>query len=147
MNNKLILFFFLLASCKTIDNLHGVDNLKIKVKDFTVKVTNENDVLTLLGSNNLVSSSNKKIWLYSETRHTRTILGKSLITQNDIVRLEFDDLGILAAIDFLDKNDLKKFQFDKEITSSLAKQKDFISNFLASMRLRSKNISDKASER
>ena len=49
--------------------------------------------------------------------------------------LEIDDRGILAKKDFYDINDMKDLNFDKKRSESL-KKRNFIYNFLSSMRQR-----------
>jgi len=46
---KYILVFFFIFSCTTIDELHGIDNLKIKSESLQANITNSNDVLNLIG--------------------------------------------------------------------------------------------------
>jgi len=38
-----------LQACTTIDELHGIDNLKIKSESLQANITNSNDVLNLIG--------------------------------------------------------------------------------------------------
>ncbi len=59
---------------------------------------------------------------------------------SNTLRLEFDDLGVLKKINFLDKNTLSKNPFDESSTISLGKDSSFLSSFLASIRQRAKNF-------
>ena len=45
---KYILALFFIVSCTTIDELHGIDNLKIKSESLQANITNSNDVLNLI---------------------------------------------------------------------------------------------------
>jgi hypothetical protein len=56
-----------------------------------------------------------------------------------VLKLEFDELGILKKVNFLDKNALSKNNFSEDATLSLAKDNNFLTSFLASVRLRAKN--------
>ncbi len=137
---KYILVFFFIFSCTTIDELHGIDNLKIKSESLQVNNTNTNDVLNLIGPPQNIGINNNNIWFYHEVHQTRNKYGTKIITDNNTLRLEFNDLGILKKVDFLDKKSLNKNQFDEASTISLGKDTSFLSSFLASMRQRAKNF-------
>ena len=137
---KYILVFFFIFSCNTIDELHGIDNLKIKSESLQVDNTNTNDVLNLIGPPQNIGINNNNIWFYHEVHQTRSKYGTKIITDNNTLRLEFNDLGILKKVDFLDKKSLSKNPFDEASTISLGKDSSFLSSFLASMRQRAKNF-------
>ena len=137
---KYILVFFFIFSCTTIDELHGIDNLKIKSESLQVDNTNTNDVLNLIGPPQNIGINNNNIWFYHEVHQTRNKYGTKIITDNNTLRLEFSDLGILKKVDFLDKKHLSKNPFDEASTISLGKDSSFLSSFLASMRQRAKNL-------
>ena len=137
---KYIVVFFFIVSCTTIEELHGSANLKIKSESLQVDITNTNDVLNLIGPPQNIGLSNNNIWFYHEVRQTKNIYGTKVIADSNVLRLEFDDLGILKKINFLDKNILSKNPFDESKTISLAKDSNFLSGFLASMRQRAKNF-------
>ena len=137
---KYILVFFFIFSCTTIDELHGIDNLKIKSESLQVDNTNTNDVLNLIGPPQNIGINNNNIWFYHEVHQTRNKYGTKIITDNNTLRLEFNDLGILKKVDFLDKKSLSKNPFDEASTISLGKDSSFLSSFLASMKQRAKNF-------
>ena len=137
---KYILVFFFIFICTTIDELHGIDNLKIKSESLQVDNTNSNDVLNLIGPPQNIGINNDNIWFYHEVHQTRNKYGTKIITDNNTLRLEFNDLGILKKVDFLDKKSLSKNPFDEASTISLGKDTSFLSSFLASMRQRAKNF-------
>jgi outer membrane protein assembly factor BamE (lipoprotein component of BamABCDE complex) len=120
--------------------LHGIDNLKIKSESLQENTTNSNDVLNLIGPPQNIGLTNNNIWFYHEVRQTRNKYGTKTITDNNTLRLEFNDLGILKKINFLDKNTLSKNPFDESSTISLGKDSTFLTSFLASMRQRAKNF-------
>jgi len=137
---KYIAVFVFIFSCTTIDELHGIDNLKIKSESLQINITNTNDVLNLIGPPQNIGITNENIWFYHEVHQTRNKYGTKVITDNNTLRLEFSDLGVLKKINFLDKNTLSKNPFDESLTISLAKDSGFLSSFLASMRQRAKNF-------
>jgi outer membrane protein assembly factor BamE (lipoprotein component of BamABCDE complex) len=137
--SKYILIFLLLYSCTTIDELHGIDNLKIKSESLQINITNSNDVFNLIGPPQNIGIKNENIWYYHEVHQTRNKYGDKIITDNNTLRLEFDDLGVLRKLNFLDKNTLSKNPFNEDQTLSLGKDTSFLSSFLASMKQRAKN--------
>jgi outer membrane protein assembly factor BamE (lipoprotein component of BamABCDE complex) len=137
--SKYILIFLLLYSCTTIDELHGIDNLKIKSESLQINTTNSNDVFNLIGPPQNIGLKNENIWYYHEVHQTRNKYGDKIITDNNTLRLEFDDLGVLRKLNFLDKNTLSKNPFNEDQTLSLGKDTSFLSSFLASMKQRAKN--------
>lgn len=137
---RYILVFLFIFSCTTIDELHGIDNLKIKSESLQENITNTNDVLNIIGPPQNIGITNNNIWYYHEVHQTRNKYGTKVITDNNTLRLEFDDLGVLKKITFLDKNTLSKNPFDETSTISLSKDSSFLSSFLASMRQRAKNF-------
>jgi len=137
---KALLLIIALSSCTKINELHGIDNLKNKANNLVINQSNSNDVLNVIGPPQHKDVVNKNIWFYNEVRHTQTKLGSKEILENNILKIEFDDLGILKELTFLDKNDLNKVTFDKNVTQSLGKSQNFLSSFLASIRERAKNF-------
>jgi len=136
---KYISIFLFLYSCNTIDELHGIDNLKLQSESLKINTTNSNDVLNLIGPPQSIGLKNENIWYYNEVHQTRSKFGEKIITESNTLRLEFDNLGILRKLNFLDKNALSKNTFNEEQTLSLGKDSSFLSSFLASIRQRAKN--------
>jgi len=143
---KYILIFALLYSCTTIDELHGIDNLKIKSESLQINITNDNDVLNLIGPPQNIGIINNNIWFYHEVHRTRNKYGDKVVNENNTLKLEFDDLGVLKKINFLDKSALRENSFDETSTISFSKDSSFLTGFLASVRQRAKNYG-KANER
>ncbi|MEY4390063.1 MAG: hypothetical protein RLZZ167_703 [Pseudomonadota bacterium] len=137
---KYILIFFFIFSCTTIDELHGIDNLQIKAESLQVNFTNTNDVLNLIGPPQNIGITNNNIWFYHEVHQTRNKYGTKVTTDNNTLRLEFDDLGVLKKINFLDKTVLSKNSFDEATTVSLGKNPNFLSTFLAGVRERARKF-------
>ena len=136
---KYIAILSLLYSCTPVDELYGINNLKTKYESLQLNITNSNDVFNLIGPPQNTGIKNNNIWFYHELRQTRDKYGDKIITDNNTLRIEFDDLGILRKIIFLDKNALSKNNLIEDTTLSLAKDTNFLSSFLASMKARAKN--------
>ena len=138
---KYIIFisiFFLISNCSfnLVDDHHGVYYLEKKEKSVIVNESNVNDILSLFGEPSTKSTFDNDMWIYIERKITNThFFGKRKLITNNVLVLEIDDKGILAKKDFYDINDMNNLKFDTKRSQSLEKR-DFIYNFLSSMRQR-----------
>jgi len=139
--NKSILFFILILqlSCsinQVIQN-HGVHNLEKKQKKLKINYTNKNDIIKIIGPPSTKSSFDNDVYIYIE-RKTSTSklakLGKKKLLVNNVLVLKIDTNGLLLSKDFYTKDDMKKINFDNEITQVNTSEKSFIYNFLYSLR-------------
>ena len=133
-----ISIFFLISNCSfnLVDDHHGVYYLDKKEKSVIVNESNVNDILSLFGEPSTKSTFDNDMWIYIERKITNThFFGKRKLITNNVLVLEIDDKGILAKKDFYDINDMNNLKFDTKRSQSLEKR-DFIYNFLSSMRQR-----------
>ena len=140
-----ILFFTLFfASCtlNKIDNVHGVSNLKNKIKLIRINETNKNDITKILGPVPIENKEEKR-WTYFEVRETKTKYGKRDIYVNDYVEIFFNNYGIANKIEFYDLSNMKNIKFAKEKTKSLGVKDTFSKNLLSSTRKRMENARKK----
>ena len=143
---KLSILFFTLffASCtlNKIDNVHGVSNLKNKIKLIKINETNKNDITKILGPVPIENKEEKR-WTYFEVRETKTKYGKRDIYVNDYVEIFFNNYGIANKIEFYDLSNMKNIKFAKEKTKSLGVKDTFSKNLLNSTRKRMENVRKK----
>lgn len=137
---KALLLIIALSSCTKINELHGIDNLKNKANNLVINQSNSNDVLNVIGPPQHKDVVNKNIWFYTEIKHTQTKLGSKEIIENNILKIEFDDLGVLKELTFLDKRNMEKIIFSKEKTETLYRSDSALQNFLSTVRERVKNF-------
>jgi len=105
------------------------------MKKIQVNSTNKNDLVKIFGEPSTKSTFDNDVWIYIERKITNThFLGKRELVVNNVLVLEIDNRGLLAKIDFYDIDDMKKLKFDKDNTDITFGKKDFIYNFLSSMR-------------
>ncbi len=105
------------------------------MKKIQVNNTNKNDLVKIFGEPSTKSTFDNDVWIYIERKITNThFLGKRELVVNNVLVLEIDNRGLLAKIDFYDIDDMKKLKFDKDNTDITFGKKDFIYNFLSSMR-------------
>ena len=113
---KLSILFFTLffASCtlNKIDNVHGVSNLKNKIKLIKINETNKNDITKMLGPVPIENKEEKR-WTYFEVRETKTKYGKRDIYVNDYVEIFFNNYGITNKIEIRIMNDLLYDELDQ----------------------------------
>ena len=133
-----ISFFFLISNCSLnlVDDHHGVYYLDKKEKKIAVSESNVNDILSIFGEPSTKSTFDNDVWIYIERKISNThFFGKRQLIVNNVMVLEIDDKGILAKKDFYNIEDMKNLKFDNQRSASLNK-KNFIYNFLSSMRQR-----------
>jgi outer membrane protein assembly factor BamE (lipoprotein component of BamABCDE complex) len=139
MKKLLLLSLILLSSCSLNKVIlhHGIHNLETKQAKLKINVTNKNEIVELFGPPSTKSTFNNDVYIYMERKTSSSKLrnlGKREILKNDVLILEIDSKGILLAKNFYDKNDMKKINFEENITGINYSKKSFIYNFLSSLR-------------
>ena len=118
-----------------VDDHHGVYFLEKKMKKIHVNTTNKNDLVSIFGEPSTRSTFDNDVWIYIERKITNThFLGRRELVVNNVLVLEIDDLGLLAKIDFYNINDMNKIDFDKDVTNINYRKRNFVYDFLSSMR-------------
>ena len=119
-----------------------MQNLEKKSEKIILNQTNKNDIFKLLGPPSTYSLGNVDTLIYIERTTSSSKLtklgGKKLLTNNVLV-LEINNRGLAINKSFLDKEDMNKIDFSKKITEKRYSDKDFVYNFLSSIR---KKIND-----
>ena len=139
MRIVLLVIFLLVVNCKfnKIVDSHGSHYLEKKQKELTVNLSNKNDIIHLLGPPSTKSKFDNDLWIYIESKKTRTTLlklGKKKIYINNVLLLEIDNKGLLAKKEFLNINDMKEIDFIKDETEITYSKRSFVYDFLSSMR-------------
>ena len=80
----LILFFILLLNCSTqiVSKNHGISSLDKKYNKITIKESNKNDIIELIGPPSIISMFDENTWFYIERKKTNqslSSLGKKKI--------------------------------------------------------------------
>ncbi len=72
----LILFFILLLNCSTqiVSKNHGISSLDKKYNKITIKESNKNDIIELIGPPSVISMFDKNTWFYIERKKTNQSL-------------------------------------------------------------------------
>ena len=89
-----------------------------------------------MGEPSTTSTFDNDVWIYVERKITNShFFGRRKLIINNILILEIDDKGLLAKKEFYNIDDMEEIKYDNSTTASLQKR-DFIYNFLSSMRQR-----------
>ena len=133
----LISIFLTITNCSLnlVDDHHGVYFIEKKMKKIQVNFTNKNDIVKIFGEPSTKSTFDNDVWIYIERKITNThLLGKRELIVNNVLVLEIDDRGLLAKVDFYNIEDMNKINFDKGSTEITYGKRNFIYDFLSSMR-------------
>ena len=123
------------CSLNLVDDHHGVYFIEKKMKRIQVNSTNKNDIIKIFGEPSTKSTFDNDVWIYIERKITNThFLGKRELKVNNVLVLEIDDRGLLAKIEFYNKEDMNKLNFSKNSTEISYGKRSFIYDFLSSMR-------------
>ena len=139
MRIVLLVIFLLVVNCKfnKIVDSHGSHYLEKKQKELTVNLSNKNDIIHLLGPPSTKSKFDNDLWIYIESKKTRTTLlkfGKKKIYINNVLLLEIDNKGLLAKKEFFNIKDMKEIDFIEDETEITYSKRSFVYDFLSSMR-------------
>jgi len=129
----------ILTNCqkKELVHSHGISFLEKRQEKIVVNNSNRNDVRKKLGHPSTESIFDNTIWIYVERTRGRgkiTKLGQNIMLKNNVLVLKFDKYGILREKEFYDKTKMQNIDFSKKTTEGLNRERDFIYNFLSSMR-------------
>ena len=129
----------IITACQSdsVHKTHGIAYLEKREKLIAVNESNKNDIIKVLGVPATKGLTNDNLWIYIERTKTRgkmIKLGQNVLLKNNILVLEFNKYGILAAKEFYDKDNMGEVKFDKNVTSFEGKKENFIYSFLSSVR-------------
>jgi outer membrane protein assembly factor BamE (lipoprotein component of BamABCDE complex) len=136
---SLFIIFLLISNCsiKKVEKHHGVHFLDKKQQKLSLKSSNKNDLLNLLGPPSTKSSFDNDVWIYIErvTRNKSVLsLGKDELFINNVLVLEIDNKGLLVKKDFYDITKMNELKFSKKTTENQFSKNSFVYGFLQSMR-------------
>ena len=139
MKKLLLLSLIFISSCSLnkIVQHHGVHNLEEKQTKLKINNTNTDDIIEIIGPPLVKNSFDNEVYIYIERKTTGsklTKLGQKKLIKNDVLVLEIDNNGILLSKNFYNKSDMKKIDFDKNLTGINYQKRSFIFNFLSSVR-------------
>ena len=133
----LIIFFFTLnCSINKVSNLHGYRFVDTKIDKIELNKSNKNDVRKIIGPPSSKSAFNDT-WLYFERKKTNQSLfklGKKNIARNNILIIEFNNMGLVKDKILLDLNDMNDIKIAEKKTKKEFAQDNFVYNLLSTLR-------------
>jgi len=140
MNKIILIFIFLFISNCTLNKVvkhHGVHFLEKKQQNLILGNTNKNDIIKLLGPPSTKSTFDNDLWIYIERKHSESSLfklGKQKLLVNNVLIVEINTKGLLVKKDFIDINQMNKFEFNENSTNNSFSKNSFVYDFLSSLR-------------
>ena len=143
----LLIYIFisiLLIGCQLQRNedTHGINFLKNRADQLVLNKSNINDVINVLGYPHTESIYQKNRIMYFErkiiTRNPVTF-GSKRIKDNNVLVLDFDNMGILKDLKFYKKKDMKRIEYLSKQTNTAIGEKSFVNKFLESVRYKMYN--------
>ena len=139
MKILLIILAIFLTSCKLnkVVNHHGIHNLEAKSKELLINQSNINQIRNLLGPPSSTSFFDEDILIYLERKTSNSKLlklGKKKLLANNVLLLEVNDKGMLINKEFLNKADLKKYEFSEKVSDKSLGRQSFIYRALSGVR-------------
>ena len=140
-NHKIfyLVFFIILYACKLQEPYknHGIVFLENRANKLKINISNKNDVIKILGHPHSKSIDDNNEWIYIErilSKGEYHKLGRNVLKENNVLKLNFDKYGILVERNLLNKNDKKNLVFSSKKTESVMSQKSFVHQFLNSVK-------------
>ena len=132
-----ILFFFTLnCSINKVSNLHGFRFVDTKIDKIQLNKSNKNDVRRIIGPPSSKSAFNDT-WLYFERKKTNQSLfklGRKNISRNNILIVEFNNMGLVKEKSLLDLNDMNDIKIAEKKTKKEFAKDNFVYNLLSTLR-------------
>ena len=132
----LIFFFTLNCSINKVSNTHGFRFLEKKYDEILLDKTNKNDIRNSIGPPSSISKFGDT-WFYIERRKTNQSLfklGKKKVTSNNIIILEFNNMGIVSKKKLLDLSNMNDLKIAEKMTEKKFSQDNMIYNVLTTLR-------------
>ena len=117
----LLNFLFVIYSCSPINKQHGylledVINSSDEMSQFSIGITSESEIFSVLGSPSIEIKDINNIWIYLISLKEKNVFEDDNIIYQSIFRFEFDNNGILISKDFLTEDNFAKINFSENKT-------------------------------
>ena len=133
----IILFIFTLnCSLNKVSNNHGYKLIEKKYDKIMIGNSNKNDVRKAIGPPSSISTFDD-IWFYIERKKTNQSLiklGKKKISENNIVIIEFNEMGLVSSKNILDQDDMNDIRIAENKTFKKFGQDNFVYNLMSTLR-------------
>ncbi|MFW0778093.1 MAG: outer membrane protein assembly factor BamE [Rickettsiales bacterium] len=138
MNKKqhFILFLpaiLLLSACEPkIDN-RGYVNADAWQEAITVGSTSREEILARFGSPSVQSSFGDETWYYISARKETTAFFKPDLAEQQVVRLVFDENGLVSSVESYDKENSQDFDLATRVTPTEGHKLTFIEQLIGNI--------------
>ncbi len=135
---SLFLIFLLTINCSInkVSNTHGFRFIETKFDSIEINKTNKNDARKIIGPPSSISNF-EDIWIYIERKKTNQSiykLGKKKISNNNIIILKFNNMGLVSEKKLLNLNDMNDIKIAEKITEKKFKENQTMYNVLSTLR-------------
>ena len=135
---SLIFIFLFTLNCtiNKVSNLHGFRSMENKYDKITIDKTNKNDLRKIIGPPSSVSKFDD-IWFYIERKKVNQSLfklGKKKLSSNNILIIEFNNMGLVSNKSLLNLNDMNDIKIAEEKTDKKFAQDNFVYDLLSTLR-------------
>ncbi len=131
-----VFLFTLNCSINKVSNLHGYRLIETKYDNILLNKSNKNDIRDLIGPPSSISDFGD-IWFYIERKKTNQDLfklGKKKLSTNNVIIVEFNNLGLVSNKKFLNINNMNDLKFAEKKTKKKFTQDNLLYNVLSTLR-------------
>ena len=131
----LILILFILSNCQFKEPIkgHGINFLENRSNKITLKKTNKNDVIQVLGNPHTKSIDNENLWFYFDRKLSNGSIidfSKNRLLENNVLIIGFDKYGIVDKKELFNKKDMQNIIYTEMKTENPVSSQSFVSKFL-----------------
>lgn len=96
-------------------------------------ISSEAEVAAVLGTPSARASFDERTWYYVNRRVEEETFYSSELTNQDVVRVRFDELGIVSAIERFDVDDARQVAFNEDATPTGGNELNVIEQFIGNI--------------
>ncbi len=122
-----------LAACQSTVRTHGNRLAEEELARIRPGATSQGEVAALLGTPSARDPFDARNWYYIERRIRRSTFYNSTLTKQEVVRISFDDRGIVAAVEIFDVDDAHQVAFVEDETETGGNDLSLIQQFVGNI--------------
>ena len=134
----LLLFFLITLNCSKnkVSNIHGIRFIESKYEILELNKTNKNDVRKIIGPPSSISDFDNK-WMFIEKKsesQSLIKLGEKKISSNNVLIVEFNEMGILVSKNLLKIDDMNQILIADKKTKKEFDQNNIVYDIFTTLR-------------
>ena len=134
----LLLFFLITLNCSKnkVSNIHGIRFIETKYEILELNKTNKNDVRKIIGPPSSISDFDNK-WMFIEKKsesQSLIKLGEKKISSNNVLIVEFNEMGILVSKNLLKIDDMNQILIADKKTKKEFDQNNIVYDIFTTLR-------------